>query len=267
MFGGRKSQSTNFFDLALTGIYMYSALKDHEIEQECLRLLTENSLDTNTHREILDKLKKIGTSNPVDTASLYNKCLEVIMNHPENENIQGFTIEIGKWHFASFDPPKRYTYNDLAENKQTLQRINKIKNIILGLSNCSYSDFRKICLVARGLEAKEFTCNPIEQEYNKQIEILFKNIIDNTIKRLKKNPSNRDLQVELSHFIDKVSKINSELIYNSILDILQKCNCKEEFKIYVLKIGRWHFGKKRFWGQPKEVDEITIQNDILARCN
>ena len=249
-----------------TFYYLYLYLCN-EVEQECLRLLTKNPLDTTTHREILNKLQKIGTSNPVDSASLYNKCLEIIMNHPENENIQGFTIEIGKWHFATYDPPKRYTYNDLAENKQTLQRINKIKNIILGLSTCSYSDFHKICLVARGLEAKDFSSNPIEQEYNKQIEILFKSIIDNTIKRLNKNPLSIDLQVELSHFIDKASKVNSELIYNSVLDILQNCNCKDEFKIFVLKIGRWHFGKKRFWGKPKEVDEITIQNDILIRCN
>ena len=59
MFGGRKSQSTNFLDLALTGIYMYNALKDNGVEQECLRLLTENPLDTNTYSEILNKLQKI----------------------------------------------------------------------------------------------------------------------------------------------------------------------------------------------------------------
>lgn len=241
-----------------TFYYLYLYLCN-EVEQECLRLLTKNPLDTTTHREILNKLQKIGTSNPVDSASLYNKCLEIIMNHPENENIQGFTIEIGKWHFATYDPPKRYTYNDLAENKQTLQRINKIKNIILGLSTCSYSDFHKICLVARGLEAKDFSSNPIEQEYNKQIEILFKSIIDNTIKRLNKNSSSIDLQVEFSHFIDKASKINSELIYNFVLDILQNCNCKDEFKIFVLKIGRWHFGKKNFGVSQRKLMKLQFK--------
>lgn len=64
---------------------------------------------------------------------------------------------------------------------------------------------------------------------------------------------------------EKIKKPQSELAYKKVLELYQANPEIVEIKKFVLRVGRWHFGKQRFWGKPNAHDEQTIQTDILVR--
>ncbi|MEA5485635.1 MULTISPECIES: hypothetical protein [Pseudanabaena] len=59
--------------------------------------------------------------------------------------------------------------------------------------------------------------------------------------------------------------VDSQFFYNTALDLIITHSGYIKAKVFALKIGRWHFGRLKFSGEPSTRDEQTIQNDINTR--
>ncbi len=65
--------------------------------------------------------------------------------------------------------------------------------------------------------------------------------------------------------LSDLDKDTSQQMYDLALEILETYPDQPAFKVFVLQIGRWHFGNVR-GGQATIYDEQAIQNDILVRA-
>ena len=59
--------------------------------------------------------------------------------------------------------------------------------------------------------------------------------------------------------------VDSQFFYNTALDLIITHSGDIKAKVFALSIGRWHYGRLKFSGEPSIRDEQTIQNDINAR--
>lgn len=59
--------------------------------------------------------------------------------------------------------------------------------------------------------------------------------------------------------------VDSQFFYNTALDLIITHSGDIKAKVFALNMGRWHFGRLRFSGEPSIRDEQTIQNDINTR--
>jgi len=136
------------------------------------------------------------------------------------------------------------------QNKKTEQTISK--STIKKIENLSNKVF-------------SFIHNPIEKRFNERINILLKGFVEKILKEETCELNDREFQEILILVLQKASDTNSSSIYNSVLNIYQSSSSQKALKLLVLEVGRWHFGKQRLWGRANQVDEQTIQNDILVR--
>ncbi|HVC95996.1 MAG TPA: hypothetical protein VND64_20070 [Pirellulales bacterium] len=58
---------------------------------------------------------------------------------------------------------------------------------------------------------------------------------------------------------------HSEIAYATALDCVEQKPASTPAKTFALEVGRWHFAKRRGGSFVTQVDEQTMQNDIMVR--
>lgn len=267
MFGNKRGDSQpSIFEMVRLGFMIHGAMKDIERLDSLIKLLDEDSTNPEIHEAFLEGIKKIKDPNPIDiTSKAYFKVLSIFSENPNDQNVRYLVLKIGKWHYASHNPPKSYTSNNLVLVQNQLAAISEIECLIAAITKGDKSVFEQATQLAERLDEHVMFSDPIGVKYDQQKLIFLDKFVDLLLRHLRLQTNNKNLHALLVKTLKKVSSIDSLRVYNSILDIFQVTSSQEQFKILVLEVGRWHFGRQRLWGKPKEADEQAIRNDILVR--
>ena len=261
----RKNLQPNIFELAQLGSMIYGAMKDFEIVGKLIDFLESDPTNPDVHHSFLEEIKKIRKPSVVDTTSrAYSKVLSILLMHPDDNNVLNLVKEVGKWHYEAHDPPRYYTREELFKVQQRLADIQSLEIAIARFPECSGLFFDQAVQIAEKLDDHKFL-DPIGEKYDYLKSIFLENFIEHLLERISLNPSDIDTHKLLLSSLKKTQNPDSSKIYNSILDIFQNTSSQQDLKVLALEVGRWHFGRQRFWGKPKSSDEQTIQNDILMR--
>jgi hypothetical protein len=267
MFGSnkRKNSQPNIFELAQVGVMIYGAMKDFETVNKLIDFLENDPINPDVHNTFLEGIKKIKKPNPVDTTSrTYSKVLSILLMHPDDGNVLNLVKEVGKWHYEAHDPPKYFTTEELS---RVQQRLADIKNLEIGITHfpeCSDLFFDQAVQIAEELDDQKIL-DPIGEKYDYLKGVFLENFIEYLLEHISLNSSDINTHKLLLDSLKKTQNTDSLKIYNSILNVFQNTSSQQDLKVLVLEVGRWHFGRQRFWGKPKASDEQTIQNDILMR--
>lgn len=253
-------------ELAMVGFSVFGAVKETEFINKLITSLNKNPTNPDVHKAFLEGLKKIKNPNPIDiTRPTYHKILNVLLNHPKNDNVGDLVLEVGKWHFAAQKPSKQYTNIDLQQVKQRLTAISDMQEIRISLKDDDEFLFDEAVQIIAALDNQTSESDPISLKYDEEKISFLNRFILYLLNRINLYPDDKKYHNLLMDSVKKVLDIDSLQIYNSVLDIFQSSSSQQSLKILVLEVGRWHFGKQRFWGKAKEADEQTIMNDIFVR--
>lgn len=194
--------------------------------------------------------------------------MSILLNNPDNNDVINFVMNVGKWHYASHKPAKEYTVNDLQFVQSQLAEIQKLK---LLSNHLKHEDaLGEVIQISESFKIEELNIysapsDPVGKKYiEEKIEFL-EHLINFLIKQVEINPIDKKLQDALIASLKKHPSIEHTRIYQSILNFFESSVNQQGLKILVLEVGRWHFGRQRFWGKANANDEQTIQNDILVR--
>lgn len=144
------------------GTSAYLGLQAIKKRDELLKYLEADSLNSKTHQDFLAGLNKLKGLGDADSAPAYRRVLEILINHPDEPHVIDLVHKTGQWYFASKEPAKVYTLDNLSQVQTLVIKKKELESLITKLESDSEKNFTEASEWIDRLDFSEFEDNVVK---------------------------------------------------------------------------------------------------------
>ena len=235
-----KKQAGDVFSWIYVGTAFYFGLQATKKRDELLEYLEADPLNPQRHQEFLSGLNKLKGLGNVDSAPVYSRALEILINNPNDPQVMDLVFKAGQWYFNSQEPAKTYTLDDLSQIQTLLTKKKELESLIAKIENDSEKDFIEVSEWINRLDFSGCEDNIVKTRVVNLRDKFFEKFSASLLRKITDHPTDKKLQSLLKEtlkFIGRPDSYSYETFLISLLNqvVIDPRNKElKEFLIYSL---------------------------------